>query len=572
MLDTNLEHHHIDDVDPFSVYCKIPQHLVTLDPDGHGANRTWVYPDWQCIAQYYHKYKCGVAYKPEGHIQKVTRTLEDGQTKVEEYEQAYDPARIRLKKVAQLINKQARFMFGVAPDVSLDFDMDLKEKDEVLKHGLDVLGEMLTNILKKNEFDRNLIKAYKDCTIGKRVAAVINFNDADGINVKFLSPFNYCCFKKNGKMLDAVVFEVFGDTEAENLIYLVKYYWLETITEGEEPEERCYIRERIYNHKCEDISDLYEQDVTAPRLFDGLTDFKEIPIVEIINDGLLDENHGVSDVQELEDDEGWLNALLGLDIDALRKNMNAMKYTIDVDPSTTDKVTNRPGGYADLVTDRMDREHTHTQIGILQADLNKYENSLNGIIKNLNENLYNTVDVPDVSIENLSGVITSGKALKAIYWGLTLRCDEKFKTWQPAIEKICQIIIDGCYAYPFIASKYLSGEPLPSDIPYEIIVTRNSPLPEDEIEEKTIDLQEVAMGVMSKQSYLKKWRALTTTQANKEIVQIAFEKSVLEDSAIPLTDLEDNELYKLLVDGGAKIDESVENADAENINETIVEF
>lgn len=571
MVDTNFDHHHLDECDPVSLYCKIPKHLLTLDPDGHGANRTWVYPDWECIAKYYHKYKCGVSYKPEGHLQKVVVTTEDNET-ITTYDQVYDPARIRLKKVAQLINKQARFMFGIGPDIGLDFDMDIREKSETIKNGLDVLDEMLTNVLKKNEFDRNLIKAYKDCTIGKRVAAVINFNDVEGISVRFVSAFNYCCYKKNGKMLSATVFEVFGDTEADNIIYLVKDYWLEPITENGEQSERCHIRERIYNAKCEDISALYAEDKEAPPLFDGLTDLKEIPIVEIVNDGLLDEQHGVSDVAELEDDEGMLNMLLGLDIDALRKNMNAMKYTIDIDHSTTGNITNAPGGYADLTSDRMDSAHLHPEIGILQADLNKYMAALESVQKELNENIYNQVDVPDVSIENLAGVITSGKALKAIYWGLTTRCDEKFKTWQPAIEKICQIIIDGCYIYPLIASKYLSDESLPVDIPYEIIVTRNTPLPEDEIEEKTIDMQEVAVGVMSKQSYLKKWRSLTTTQANKELIQIATEKALLEDSAIPLDAMKDNELYQLLVDAGVKVDETEEVDRIENINENIIEI
>ena len=56
------------------------------------------------------------------------------------------------------------------------------------------------------------------------------------------------------------------------------------------------------------------------------------------------------------------------------------------------------------------------------------------------------------------------------------------------------------------------------------------PLPEDEAEEKVIDLQEVNNQTMSKKSYMKKWRNLTDEEADQELEQIARERELLEDS------------------------------------------
>ena len=55
-------------------------------------------------------------------------------------------------------------------------------------------------------------------------------------------------------------------------------------------------------------------------------------------------------------------------------------------------------------------------------------------------------------------------------------------------------------------------------------------MPEDEAEEKQIDLSEVNAQTMSKKSYMKKWRNLTDEEADEELQQIARERELLESS------------------------------------------
>ena len=141
---------------------------------------------------------------------------------------------------------------------------------------------------------------------------------------------------------------------------------------------------------------------------------------------------------------------------------------------------------------------------------------------------YELLDIPNITNDTLAGIITTGKALKAIYWPLIVRCTEKMSVWAPALRRLAEIIIGGAIVYPNCVKMYVSEKI--KEVPYEVDVASNTPLPEDEQEEKTMDIAEVESQVMSKKAYMKKWRGLTDEEVNEEISQIAYERQVLEDS------------------------------------------
>ena len=95
--------------------------------------------------------------------------------------------------------------------------------------------------------------------------------------------------------------------------------------------------------------------------------------------------------------------------------------------------------------------------------------------------------------------------------------------------------------YPNCISKYTDKNVIPN-IPIDIIVENNYPLPEDVQEEKTMDITEVEANVMSRKSYLKKWRKLNDEEADKELLQIQKEKQMLEESYI---DYNENDLVDI---------------------------
>ena len=200
---------------------------------------------------------------------------------------------------------------------------------------------------------------------------------------------------------------------------------------------------------------------------------------------------------------------------------------IDMESNSTKGLSTSAGSFWDLQTDQ-NLDNANTKVGILENNMN-YSNSLKTTLDRIKTTAYEAVDVPNITLESLQGAITSGKALKAIYWPLIVRCKEKMKMWGPKLKQVIDIIIKGSYVYPNCITDYISEALSPVD--YEIIVEQNLPLPEDEAEEKTIDISEVDAKLMSKKSYMKKWRGLTDAEVDEELKQMALERQMLEDSS-----------------------------------------
>ena len=124
----------------------------------------------------------------------------------------YIPSQLRFKKAAGLVDKEARFMFSTP----LDFYINKDQNDtDVQKENNTILNDFLQKVLKKNFFDKNVLKAAKDCFIGKRVACMLNFNDESGISVDFLSPLEFY-YEMLGTDILTKIIAFFVEVEASN--------------------------------------------------------------------------------------------------------------------------------------------------------------------------------------------------------------------------------------------------------------------------------------------------------------------------------------------------------------------
>ena len=214
-------------------------------------------------------------------------------------------------------------------------------------------------------------------------------------------------------------------------------------------------------------------------------------------------------------------------MDADRKSMNPIRYTVDMEGNSTKNLSSSAGSFWDLQSDQ-NLDKSNPQVGLLESSMG-YSATLESTLKRIKANGYEMVDVPDINLETMSGVITSGKALKAIYWPLIVRCKEKMKEWGPTLENLVRIIVDGSMVYGDIASRYITDTVSPVD--YKVSIEQNTPIPEDEVEEKNMDISEVESKLMSRKTYMKKWRGLTDDEVDKELEQIALERQMLEDAA-----------------------------------------
>lgn len=483
-----------------SAFNRIPYGLINEEVSGYTND---VLAELTQICGYYKVYKEGAKFITEGS---------NGD---------YVPSNLPYKMAASLINKEARFLFADAPDITITTKGDLGKASEEAKNQITVMSDLVKTILDANKFEQQLIKAARDCFIGKRVACLVNFNEEDGVTVTFLpsTQFLYEMNIGNTKLTKFVAFIIVKDsiTLSEKRIFKKKYE-LEHKPDG---IDVVYLEEQLYDG----VGRLLE-DVTARQ--EIMLD--KIPAIVILNDGLTGDDDGESEIEILKDYESWYSKLSNADIDSERKSMNQIKYTIDMDSNSTKGLSTAPGAFWDLGSDQ-NLDHPSPSVGTINPDTS-YSTALQSSLDRIKSTGYDQVDMPDINLQTMSGAITSGKALKAIYWPLIIRCKEKMKTWGPQLEAMVSIIIDGSIVYPNCIKRYTDDFLV--SVAYEVDVDQNIPIPDDEVEEKNVDLAEVTAQVMSRKSYMKKWRQLTDDEVSEELEQIAIERQILEEASFPM--------------------------------------
>lgn len=477
-----------------SAYNRIPYGLINEEID---SNFNDVLTELTEICGYYDIYKNGVKFNSEG-------TNGD-----------YLPSTLRYKLVANLINKEARFLFAEPPTISVDPKGDAGEITDEARDNLNDYNDLIRTVLDENNFEEKLIKAAKDCFIGKRVACLVNFNEVDGVTVTFLpaTQFIYETRPGNPNVINKfVAFIIIRDSVTLNYKRIFKKkYTLE--------DDVVYLEENLYDGAGKLVEEVTPKQETL---------LNKIPVAVFVNDGLTSEIDGESEVTTLKNYEQLYNKLSNADVDAERKSMNPIIYAIDLDSRSTKNLSRAAGSFWDLGTDQnLDEGKVNVNVGMLEPGM-RYSDALKTTLERVKTASFDQLDIPNINLETMSGQITSGKALKAIYWPLIVRCKEKMKTWGPQLQNIIEIIIDGALVYPNTCERYVNKPLVPVD--YEVSVEQNTPLPEDEAEEKTLDMSEVSLQTMSRKSYMKKWRDLSDVEVEDELQQIALERQILEDA------------------------------------------
>lgn len=479
---------------------KIPWSIISAELEGlYGST---LLSEFREIIGYYDTYEKGAPFNKEKKTD-------------------FTPSDLRFKESRKLINKEARFLFSKHPDFWVSVPYDRESADEKstapVKQQTTILQSYVDNVLEGTNFFSKLVKAAKDCFIGKRVAYFVNFDEVrKRIMIDFVPSLEFV-FETDendtSRITKIITFYTVKDSKnkSEQRIYKKKY-WLDE-------NEVCWINETIFNGVGDVIEEITPDRATK---FIGV-----IPAGVIINDGLTGDLDGVSEIEELEDSESWFSRISNGDIDSERCGMNPIRWARDINPATTKNLSIAPGAFWDLASDPNGPDGVIGEVGMMETSLS-YTDAVNSTLSRIRSSMYESLDVPDVSPDALKGVVSSGKTLKAIYWGLIVRCDEKMLSWRPALKNIVKLIIEGAKLYPQSASSYTSS-PIPETV-YEVEVENQYPLPDDEADEKQTDLAEVNAQTMSRLSYMKKWRNLTDAEATQELKQIALERELLEDT------------------------------------------
>lgn len=445
--------------------------------------------DLNKIINYYNIYEKGSSFKPD-----TIRGIKPSETKY--------------KLIKTLIDKEARFMFGRTPTIYINAK---DNKDNTSNQTL------VNEVLKKNNFASNLIKAARDCFIGERVALFVNFNE-DGIQVNFAPSLEFIYETDENdvnKITKVIRYYTIKDSfnRQEQRIYKKKY-WLENGV--------CHISEEIYDGIGNKQEIIYE-DLKTPLSF--------IPVFVIVNDGLTGDVLGESEVEQLWQLEADYSKGSNGDMDSLRAGMNQIIYTINMSSQSTENLTRSPGAFWDLATEEGENGPVNGSVGTIENSMS-YSNALDTTLNRIKETMYAQLDIPDTTTAALKGIVSSGKTMKAIYWSLSVRCDEKMLIWKSALEWLANTIIKGAIVFKDCCNPFsVKANELTDN--FSVLVDSNYSIMEDEMEEKQNDMQEVIAQVRSKKSYMKKWFDMTDEAIDEELKQIAYERSLLEDSFMP---------------------------------------
>lgn len=392
--------------------------------------------------------------------------------------------------IKKLIDEEARFLFGKSPTLKID--------DEQMQ-------EYLDDILNKNLFQDKLIKAARDCFIGKRVALKLSYDDKNGIMINFVPSLEFVFYPRvdNVSEIEKIIFFylIKDDEDAKKQRYFKQKYYMN--------DNKCLVDEYIYNGAGEITETINKEKDT------GL-DF--IPCYVVINDALTGEMDGQSDVAELISNQEVFNHISSDDIDSLKFNMFPQTVAVDIKSNSLANMVIAPGALIDAKTDDTNDAKTG-QMFKLESSFaygDKVENTLNRI-KN---EMYETLNIPNLSMEQLKGIMTSGKSMRALYWQLITRCEEKFLSWEVMLDFMIRAI--------FEMSKVYKSFKFTDD--YKTEITNRYPLIEDKQEEKQLDIQEVNARVKSIKSYLKKHTKLSDDEIEEEIKQIITENEMMNNS------------------------------------------
>lgn len=420
----------------------------------------------------------------------------------------YIPSMVNFKIAKTLIDKEARFMFSQTPKIVVTGNETEQTKE------IEQYQKVIDKVVNKSNFSKKLLQSAKDCFIGKRVACLIDVSEQDGIKLHFYN---------------ALQFYYETDYDSERLIKFVSF---ENVTKSTAQKERRYLV-----NKYEEINDTIYVSST---LFDGTgkelevlietkpIDLESIPAVVITNDGTLDDKKGVSEISDLMDEESAYSKLANADVDSEHKGMNPIRYTVDMNSKTTENLSSGAGAYWDLKSEQNQNE-VHPSVGMIAPSMNHVE-ATKTTLDRIKTSMYGQLDVPNISEETMAGTITSGKALKALYYPLQVRCDEKMKTWIPALKTIFDFVLKLAKLNINIVKEIYKIETL-SDVQYSISIEEKYALLEDVQEEKDNDIAEINANARSRKSYIKKWRKnefKTDEQIDEELMQIAIEQNMFD--------------------------------------------
>lgn len=401
--------------------------------------------------------------------------------------------------IKKLIDDESRYMCARAPGITI------KALDDRDKAGAEALTQWLKAMLDRNDWGEALLKGVRDALIGKRVALKLSYEMGVGVRLRFAPSleFVYEPDEVNLRRVNKAVF-FYSTTPETEIDRSRQRIWKQRYRME---DGRCMLTEGLYDGYGRVIELTHDEEDT------GL-DF--IPAFVIINGGLSGDLLGESDVETLQGNQKAYDDTKSDDVDALKYQMFGQKVFTDASPESMENVRIAPNAMIDLQTEPGSSHQAKAEV--LETHFS-YGDHMVQTLDRLKGDMHELVSVPRLTPELLSGLGTSGKALRMLYWALNCRCEEK---WAGGWDSAIRWMVDSA-----IRMACIYGEELP-DIQYTLAIDHLYPVIDDDEEERERDLSEVHAQARSRRSYISKWQP--DDDPDGELEQILREKRLLEDA------------------------------------------
>ncbi|WP_394870553.1 phage portal protein [Clostridium butyricum] len=396
----------------------------------------------------------------------------------------YVPSQLIDNKIKPLIQKQARFMFGRAPDILLKpLDKNNREICEELRQKIDT-------ILDDNKFWSNTLKAFRLATITKRVLLRIEANPNSPIKLYYhsIDDFSYNINTDDTSELKDVTFVREDPNNADNeynvsnqIWYRYTYYMKNNV---------CYLKiETFKGDNLDTPIDIKEQN----------TGLSHIPCWVIVNEQSSNNIIGCTDIKDLKPLQNAYNRRLSDFNDALRFLMFGQTAVIDGNEDDVNKCTIAPNSLMAIKTRDSDSSDSTRQATISRVE-SSFSNAepVKMFLDMLDDSMHEKLAIP---LAAQLKEVPSAKTIKYVYTELVARCDEKWNDWEPIIRNLITLIIESCQKF----NCYSDWKSEWNSLKYFLVINKNYPIPEDEEDKKKLAMDEVQSKVRSHKSYIKEF-------------------------------------------------------------------
>lgn len=446
----------------------------------------------------------------------------------------YVPTREIRNLTKKLLKKQGRFMTSINPSLIVKSVNGSISQDQANDKRI-----FLEQILDKGKFWNKFQKAFMDCCIGKRVLlALISEVDEKG------KPLGDMPIKFRFYTMPEFMYE-FDPNDCDKLIK-VQIAYIDESTVGKLQNEQRW-HKWIYEMRGDECWCTYmvvdgtntiafatisdnttngiaqeEQDEMAMREIEikqeWNTGLSQIPCKVIFNDGLTGDIRGHSDIKDLMDMQSDYNKTVSDYRDALRFAMFDQTVFTDADSSSLEGLVIAPGAVMDIKTDPAagDGVSNSKQAKVQKLGSNfTFQAAADAYLERLKKDMYECMEQPlPESLVN----VASGKALRMLYDDLITRCEEKWKAWDEAMFWLFDLIEEVVDKGNLYSDNPLRQAGL---LDCSIDLTHNYPIPDDEVDTKTLAIKEVEANVRSHQSYIRDFG--NAEEADKEFQEILDE-------------------------------------------------